>query len=149
MLCDFLFYFAADCWNNSWWNMWMNPLHRLWRPHTVSRERAAHENSLIDQDAEGGFHHSLLPCTQTTVARRRSRRWGRGGGGGGAGGALGCYPGDDGFFHAGDDHGVPEPSQPSENTHTHTGRIPEWVIVSHVQRGWLLLRIHGLKKKLL
>lgn len=41
-----------------------------------------------------------------------------GAGGGGGGGALGCYPGNDGFFHTGDDHGVPEPSQPPEHTHT-------------------------------
>lgn len=94
--------------------------------HTVSRQRAAQENSLVDQDAEGGFHHSLLSGTQPTVARRRSlrrrRREGGGGGGqgGGGGGALGCYPGDDGFFHTGDDHGVPEPGQPPEHTHTHT-----------------------------
>lgn len=89
-------------------DVWLNLLCRLRRPHTVSRKRAALENSLIDQDAEGGFHHSLLPCTQPAVARRRSLRWRRWGGDG----ALGCYPGDDGFFHAGDDHSVPEPSQP-------------------------------------
>lgn len=82
----------------------------------MSTKRAAEENGLIDQDAEGGFHHRLLPCTQPAVAKRRSLRRGRGGdGGGGGGGALGRYPGDDGFFHAGDDHGVPESSQPSGN----------------------------------
>lgn len=78
----------------------------------MSTERAAEEHGLIDQDAEGRFHHSLLPCTQTAVAKRRSLR--RGGGAVG-GGALGRYPGDDGFFHTGDDRDIPESSQPSEN----------------------------------
>lgn len=73
----------------------------------MATERAAEENRLIDQDAEGGFHHRLLPCAQPTVAKRRPWRRGRGGDGGGA---LGRYPGDDGFFHAGNDHGVPESS---------------------------------------
>lgn len=77
----------------------------------MSTKRAAKENGLIDQDAEGSFDHSLLPCTQPTVAKRRSLQQGRGG----VGGALGRHPGDDGFFHTGDDHGVPESSQPSEN----------------------------------
>ena len=79
-------------------------------PRTLSTKRAAKENGLIHQDAEGSFYHSLLPCTQPAVAKRRSLRQGRGG----VGGALGRYPGDDGFFHAGDNHGVPESSQPSE-----------------------------------
>lgn len=91
---------------------------------TVPRQRAARENSLVDQDAEGGLHHSLLPCAQPAAARRRSlgrRRRGGGGRGGGrgrGGETLGRHPGDDGFFHAGDDHGVPQPSQPSETAST-------------------------------
>lgn len=86
----------------------------LRRPRTLSTQGAARENGLVDQDAEGSFYHCLLPRTQPAVAKRRSLRRGRGGVGVGVG-ALGRYPGDDGFFHAGDDHGVPESSQPSEN----------------------------------
>lgn len=91
--------------------------HHLWRPHTAPSQRAPREHSLVDQDAESGFHHSLLPGTQPTVARRWSLQR-RQGGSGGRGGALGCYPGDDGFFHAGDNDGVPEPSQPPKYRHT-------------------------------
>lgn len=86
------------------------------RPRTVAPKRAAEEDGLVDQDAEGSFYHSLLPCAQPAVAKRRSLRRGSVGVGGGA---LGRYPGDDGFLHAGDDHGVPESSQPSENVNNH------------------------------
>lgn len=75
----------------------------------MARQRAALEDRLVDQDAERGFHHGLLPGTQAAVARRRSMRQ-RGGGGA----APGRYPRDDGCFHAGDDHDVPEPSQPPD-----------------------------------
>lgn len=34
---------------------------------------------------------------------------------GGRGGALGCYPGDDGFFYTGDHHSIPETCQPPYN----------------------------------
>lgn len=77
----------------------------------MSTKRAAKENGLIDQDAEGSFYHSLLPCTQPAVAKRRALRQGSGG----VGGTLDRYPGDDGFFHTGGNYGVPELSQPSEN----------------------------------
>lgn len=105
----------------------------------MSLERAAEEHGLVDQDAEGGFYHSLLPCAQPAVAKRQSLRRGRGGFGAGAP----CrHPGDDGFFHAGDDHGVPESSQPSEKVRNDDGEF------FHIQRNWkyiLISWIRGIK----
>lgn len=104
--------------------------HRLRRPRTVSRQRAPHEDSLVDQDAESGFHHSLLPGTQPTVARRWSLRRRRRGG---RGGALHRYPGDDGFFHAGDNDGVPEPSQPPKSRRSSVIVTPRFYCTSRTE----------------
>lgn len=93
--------------------------HHMWHTRTVSRQGASQEYSLVDQDAESGFHHSLLSSTQPTVAKTRSLWWGGWRVRGGRGGALGCYPGDDGFFYTGDDHSIPETCQPPAHMCTH------------------------------